>query len=362
MRIVNAKVFVNGKFLEGGIEFNEKIEAIGPEVKKDETSLDAGSSYLIPGLIDIHTHGGLGVDSSYPDQEGLLKLSRYYAQKGVTSFCPTTMTLTEDELSSAIKEIVSFKNTPKTAKNGAKIAGINLEGPFLSKEKCGAQDAEKLEIPSIEEFLRLFNISEGSIAITSIAPELSGAMEYIKEASKYAVVSLAHTAADYETSMKAFENGASHVTHLFNGMNGLHHRNPGLVGAAFDSKASVELICDGYHINETVLKMAFILFSDRLCLISDSLKDSGLVKGPFYVQGTDTLAGSSIHLMDGLKYLVGIGIPLEKVVLASTLSPAKAIRKDNEIGSLDIGKKADFVLLDKDLNVKDVYIEGKRWE
>ncbi|MBR5339212.1 MAG: N-acetylglucosamine-6-phosphate deacetylase [Lachnospiraceae bacterium] len=369
MKITNAKLFLNRTFVPGGIEFERSITALGQEVN-GPGDLDAEGCFLIPGLIDIHTHGAAGADTSDGDPEGLVRMSRYYAAGGVTSWCPTTVTLPEAALERAVTAVRSFSRPA----DGAKISGIHLEGPFLSYEKRGAQNAAYLHAPDTAMFRRLQKKSGGLIKLITIAPELPRAMAFIREISKECTVSLGHTACDYETAVQAFDAGAAHVTHLFNAMNGLHHRAGGLIAAAADCGATVELITDGFHVHPPMIRMAERMFGEKLVLISDSLRCAGepdgayelggkpvtLRDGKAVLNGTETLAGSTIHLMEGLRRAVSYGMPLEAAVYAATEAPAKAIRMENEIGVLSPGRKADFVLLDEKLNVKAVYIEGKR--
>ncbi len=369
MRFTNGKIFINGAFVDGGIEFDDKLVAVGIDVKDDDSDLDLQGDIVIPGLIDIHTHGGVGCDASDGITENLEKLGQYYAKEGVTSWLPTTMTLKEPELTKAFSAIRSFQRSSKSAK----AVGIHMEGPFLSYAKRGAQNPENLHQPDIEMFQRLYEASGKMIRLVTIAPEEANAIPFISEVSRLCTVSLGHTTADYETSMKAFQAGASHATHLFNGMPGLHHRQPGVIAAAFDSNATVELIADGFHVAPSMMRLTHRLFDDHLCLISDSLRCAGMQDGDYELggqpitlkdgkatlSGTDTLAGSSIHLMEGLRRCVSFGIPLEKAILAATLQPAKAIRMDNVIGSITAGKFADFVILDERLHVKAVYINGQ---
>ena len=366
MRISNAKVFLNGRFVEGGIEFDEKITAVGCDVTDGE---DLGGCYVIPGLVDIHTHGALSEDASDGAAEGMPVLSRYYAKGGVTSWCPTTMTLKEPVLTEAMKVIRDFERP----EDGAKVAGIHLEGPFLCYSKRGAQAAENLHAPDVEMFRRLNQVSGNLVKLITVAPEEPGALDFIREVSPICAVSLGHTAADYATAMAAYEAGATHATHLYNGMPSLLHREPGVIAAASDAGATVELITDGLHIHPAVVRLTHKLFGEKLVLISDSLRCAGMPDGDYELggqpitmkngkatlTGSETLAGSSIHLMDGLRRSVSFGVPLEAAVTAATLTPAKAIRMDGEIGSLEEGKWADMVVLDEELNVKAVYINGK---
>lgn len=368
MKIVNGKIFIDGHLIDGGIEFEEKIIEAGQGVIGNG-DYDAEGDYIIPGLIDIHTHAAACEDASDGKPEAMAIMGRYYAAKGVTSWCPTTMTLKEPELTKAVLAIASYERP----NDGAKIAGINLEGPFLSSAKKGAQNADNLHEPDVQMFNRLNEASGGIVKLVTVAPEEKGAIEFIEKVSKVCTVSIGHTAADYETAMAAFKAGASHATHLFNGMPGLLHREPGVIAAALDNNASVELITDGLHIHPSVIRLTSKLFKDKLCLISDSLRCAGMPDGEYELggqlvemkngkaclKGTDTLAGSSIHLMEGLRRCVKYGVPLETAILAATIAPAKAIKCDTEIGSLEKNKFADFVIIDKDLNVKAVYINGK---
>lgn len=369
MRIENAKIFLNGAFVEGGIEFDEKIIALGAGVTG---GLDGEGCYIIPGLIDVHTHAACGEDCSDGIPEGMPVMARHYAAQGVTSWCPTTMTLKEPVLTKAMEVIRNYAENPDL--KGAKVAGIHLEGPFLSYAKRGAQAAENLHAPDAAMFHRLNAASGGRVKLITVAPEEPSAMEFIAEVSKVCTVSLGHTSADYDTAMAAYAAGASHATHLYNGMPSLLHRAPGVIGAALDAGATVELITDGLHIDPAVVRLTDKLFGDKLVLISDSLRCAGMPDGDYELggqpitmkdgkatlTGTDTLAGSSIHLMDGVRRAVSFGVKLEDAITAATLTPAKAIRMDGEIGSLEPGKWADLVVLDEELNVKAVYINGRQ--
>lgn len=367
MRITNAKVFLDGAFVDGGIEFDEKITALGAGVTGGE---DAEGCYVIPGLVDVHTHAALGEDASDGKPEGMPVMSRYYAREGVTSWCPTTMTLKEPVLTRAMEVIRDFERP----EDGAKVAGIHLEGPFLCYAKRGAQAAENLHAPDAAMFHRLNEASGGIVKLVTVAPEEPGAIDFIREVSRVCTVSVGHTTADYDTAMAAYAAGASHATHLFNGMPSLLHREPGVIAAASDAGATVELITDGLHIHPAVIRLTHRLFGEKLVLISDSLRCAGMPDGDYELggqpitmkngkatlTGTDTLAGSSIHLMEGLRRSVSFGVPLEAAVTAATLAPAKAIRMEDELGRLQVGRWADLVVLDKDLNVKSVYINGKK--
>lgn len=365
MIIKNGKVLIGGEFEAGDIEFDDKIKTIGTVSKAAD--IDASHCYVIPGLIDLHTHGAMGEDTSDGKKDGFDKLAKFYAKNGVTSFCATTLTLPEDKIINSIHVVKDYKRSSSSAK----CAGIHLEGPFFSYEKRGAQDPDFLRNPDIAMFDRLCDEADGILRIISIAPELEGSIEFIKHASKTCTVALGHTITDYDTALAAFQNGASHVTHLFNGMNPFSHRAPGVVGAAFDSGATVELISDGMHLHPSTIRTMFEMFGSRAVLISDSIRCAGMPDGEYELGGQKffvkdskatladgTIAGSSINLMAGLRNIVRFGIPLEAAVKSVTIEPAKVIGLENSIGSLEVGKCADLVVLDKDLNIVKVIIDG----
>ena len=369
MIIGNAKVFVNGGFQEASVTIeNDKIIAIGdPHIPCD---VDAKSNYLIPGFVDIHTHGAMNEDFSDGKPEGLQTMSRYYASQGVTSFLATTMTLKEETLIPAMEASRDFTRPT----DGAKCAGIHLEGPFLSYAKRGAQAAENLHKPDIDMFHRLNTASGNQVRLVTVAPEEESAIPFIEEVAKVSTVSLGHTTADYDTAMAAYRAGASHATHLYNGMPSLLHRAPGVVAAAFDSGATVELICDGLHIHPAVIRLTHQLFGKNLVVISDSLRCAGMPDGEYELGGqpiemrsgkatllgSDTLAGSSTNLLEEVRNLVRYGISLEDAIYAATTAPAKAVQLDLRIGRIAAGMQADLLILNKKLELEAVYVDGKR--
>lgn len=367
MIIKNGNVFgADGRFAVRDIAFEETITAVGQ--LEGPADVDAKGKYVIPGLIDIHTHGAVEEDASDGSVAGLEKMSRYYAANGVTAWCPTTMTLKEPVLEKAMHAIRDFKT------QGARCAGVNLEGPFLCYAKRGAQAAENLNPPDIAMFKRLNEASGNQIRLVTVACEEPGAMEFIEKISKICTVSLGHTVAGYDQATAAYGKGASHTTHLFNGMNPLHHREPAVIGAAFDSGATVELICDGLHIHPSVIRMMFRLYGEKLVLISDSLRCAGMPDGDYELGGQPivmkngkatlldgTLAGSSISVLKAVQNVVAFGVPLETAVKAATIAPAKVIGREDKLGSLEVGKYADLLILDKDLNLEAVYIGGKKF-
>lgn len=367
MVIKNAALFTAGNTFEKlDISFDRRIREIGRLPEPED--INAEGCYLIPGLIDLHTHGAVGHDFSDGNSEGMRRMAEYYASNGVTSFCATTMTLKEETLTAAVECIRDFKRTDPCAR----CVGIYLEGPFLSYAKKGAQAAENLHAPDIDMFRRLNAASGNRVKVIAIAPELPGAMDFIREASRVCAVSLAHTAADYSTAMEGYACGAAQITHLFNAMNPLHHREPSAVGAAFDSGAYAELICDGFHIHPSVVRMAFALFGHKLILISDSSRCAGMPDGSYELGGQaitvkdakatlgdGTIAGSSIHLLKAVQNAISFGISPTDAVMAATITPAKAIGMDSCIGSLSVGKWADMLLLNSQFHLISTIIDGR---
>lgn len=348
-------IVYNGKFAETSLQ-NEEI-------------IDGHGWYAIPGLIDIHFHGCVGYDFCDGTEEALEKISAYEASVGVTGICPASMTIEESKLYQAMKNAGEY-----TGHGGAKFEGIHMEGPFISEKKKGAQAAENIRTCDLELYQRLQEASGGQIRIVDIAPETVGAMPFIAAVKDEVVISLAHTTADYDTAMEAFSSGASHVTHLFNAMPPFHHRDPGVIGAAADTdECRVELICDGIHVHPAMVRAAFSLFGpDRIILISDSMRAAGLADGWYTLGGQDvhvqgklatlndgTIAGSVTNLMGCVQTAVKqMGIPLADAVACATVNPAKEIGIYDHCGSITPGKDADLVLLDENLQVRAVYING----
>ena len=364
MIIKNGLVLIGNTFVETDIQFEETITAIGK--LEGPADLDASGGYVIPGLVDIHTHGAVGEDFSDGRPSGLQPLADYYAAHGVTSYLATTMTLKEETLTPAMRALRDFRRG-----HGAKCAGIHLEGPFLSYAKRGAQAAENLHKPDAALFHRLNEASGGLVRLVTVACEEEGALPFIQEVSRTCTVSLGHTTADYDTAMAGFAAGAAHATHLYNGMPAFLHRAPGVIGAAFDAGASVELICDGLHIHPSVVRATYRLFGDRLNLISDSLRCAGMPDGDYELGGQPivvkdgratlldgTIAGSSISLLDAVRRAVRFGLPLAGAVYAASTAPARAVGLD--AGVLAAGKPADLVVLDGNLNLTAVFVDGKR--
>ena len=380
MIIKNARVFTeDGSFMQGDVvvkdgRFDSVLERTADtDAANDSTQqeiIDASGLIMIPGLVDIHFHGCRGADMCDGTVEALDVITSYEASVGVTSVCPATMTIPRDELLCVMKNAGDY-----TYHGGAHLVGINMEGPFISPSKKGAQAAENIMHCDYEYFRQLQDAANGLIKLVDIAPEEPGAFEFIDKAKDETVISIAHTAADYDTAKEAIEHGASHATHLYNAMPSLHHRNPGVIGAVRDSqKCHVELICDGVHIHLSVIRATFAMFgAERIILISDSMRATGLEDGEYTLGGQPvtvrgnlatlhdgTIAGSATNLMDCMRFAINeAGISLEEAIMCATANPAKEINIFDEAGSISVGKKADFVLLNNALDIVSVYIDGK---
>ena len=368
MRIAGAKVFD----LQAGFVQRDLLIQNGrlADCCEEDTVVDAAGCYAIPGLTDLHFHGCVGEDFSDGTPEGLVKIAEYQLSRGITQFCPAGMTLAREQLVKICKVAAAHK---KNAVSGADLVGVNLEGPFLSYAKRGARNPEWLQTPNLPQLEELAAASEGLVKLVSVAPEVEGAMAFIPGASKLATVSLAHTTADYDTAMAAFRAGARHVTHLFNAMPPFGHRDPGVVGAAADSGANVELICDGVHIHPAVVRSVFKLFgAEHVILISDTMRAAGMSDGDYTLGGQavkvtgnravledGTIAGSVTDLMACMKTAVSFGIPLADAVRAAAYNPAKVLGIDDQVGTLEPGKQANVVLLDENLELRSVIFHGQ---
>ncbi len=349
---------------------NGRITEIGI---MDEPGRDMSGLTALPGFIDIHIHGGAGSDFSDASVEAVDAISCYLAKCGVTSFCGTSMTLDNETLTKIVKCAREYMGK----ETGAKLVGINLEGPFLSYEKKGAQNGAFVRSGTLSEFNQLFADSGESVKIITIAPEAFDSGAFIKEASKKCAVAIGHTSANSDQAQKAIDLGITHATHLYNAMTGMTHREAGVVGTVMDNeKVMCELICDGGHVCPAVVRNTFkILGADRVCVISDSMRGAGLGAGEFDLGGQTTyvhengkyavlkdgtIAASITNVFDEFKNLLDFGIDFKTALKSCTINPARAIGLQEEIGSLAPNKAADIVFVDESLNIKEVYIYGTR--
>lgn len=318
-----------------------------------EGEIDLRGDVLSPGLVDMHIHGCMGVDfSSEADTAACLDtMSRYLQSRGVAAFAPAAMTMPYDSLCRLMDRCRIASMNPLS---GAAFAGIYLEGPFLSVEKCAAQSPEYMLPPDIDKLRKLYRLSGETIRVACVAPEAAGAASFIREAAKLCRVSAAHTSADYATGVRAVEAGVSHATHLYNAMNDVTRREPGIAAALLESDCFCELICDGVHIHPAVIRLTHrIIGAERLIIVSDGMAAMGLGEGSFLlgtqsvrVQGSEarlcngSLAGSVTDIRTAFHKAVSFGIPPLDALRAVTLNPARALGVDGTLGTIEVGKSA----------------------
>ncbi|MBR7058443.1 MAG: N-acetylglucosamine-6-phosphate deacetylase [Stomatobaculum sp.] len=361
-----------------------------------EEGIDAEGLYALPGLVDIHLHGAAGFDLFDADPASIRRIAEFEAQNGITAFCPAAMTCGEEKLKEILDAAAEYGRTVETA---ASLLGVRLEGPFLSPLKAGAQDPKYIRRGDTAFFREIQERCGGMIRVLDTAPEEPGNLEMILELSEEVRISVAHTAADYDTAVEAFRAGARQLTHLYNAMPGIHHRAPGPVIAALDMNAgaaasqdqnagvSAELIADGIHVHPAMVRFTFRNFGPgNMILISDSMRACGLPAGQYELGGQavtvleepagvsgskkkkavltdhpETLAGSVATLYDCLRCAVlEMGIPLPYAVRAASENPARALGVYGDYGTLSAGAFADIILADKDLNIRAVILKGKK--
>ena len=372
MIIRNAKVFtIDGNFVEKDLVIRDGRIVFGAAPLQDEEIIDANGAYALPGLVDIHFHGAVGHDFCDADEAGLQAIADFEASKGVLAICPATMTFSEEILNGIMDVAAAHKN-----ERGADLVGINMEGPYISPNKVGAQNPKYVMAADAGMFRRLQERSGGLIRLVDIAPEEPGNLDFIKECHDEVRISIAHTCADYETAKEAFAAGATHMTHLYNAMPGITHRAPGPIIAALEEGAEVELITDGVHIHPAVVRFTFRTFGDdHVILVADSMMACGLPDGQYSLGGQavtvrgpratlteqpGTIAGSATCLYDCMKHAVlEMDVPLASAVRAASLNPARSIGVDADYGSLEPGRWGNVILADSMLNIVKIIRKGE---
>lgn len=372
--IINGKVLLpDGEYDGLAVIFDEKIEKIA-QIKDIDLSLyeviDANGKYVAPGLVDMHCHGYLGFDVSDGDAEGIRKMAEGIIENGVTAWCPTTMTVSKEEIEKAFDAVRSIKNS--NIYYGARILGVNSEGPFINPAKKGAQAEEHILRPDSKFIEKHKDI----VKLFTVAPEVDGAKECIKEVSENTdvLVSMGHTNATYEEAVAGIENGVSNATHLFNAMTALSHRSPGVVGAALSNdKVSCELIADTFHVNKGLFNLIAKIKGDKLCLITDCVRAGGMPDGDYTLGGQPirkegikclmsdgTIAGSVLTLNKAVYNLwKNSDLELFEAVNCASLNPAMALGEGNEIGSIETGKRADIIIADDNFDVSMTILSGE---
>lgn len=372
MNFKNAMLYTEEfRFVPGAFSVEDgKFANVLGEPQAD--AVDLHGAYVIPGLIDVHNHGNSGADFSDGDYDGLVKMAEYLARNGVTSFAPASMTLPYDVLAKAFA--TARRLADKAPEGASALRGIQMEGPFFSEKKKGAQNGAYLRDPDFAAFSKLYHDCGGLVRIVDVAPELPGACEFVRQAKELCTVSIAHTDANYDEARAVVEAGVTHLTHLFNAMPALHHRKPGVIGAAAEAdQVSAEIISDGQHVHPSAVRLAFRLFgAERMVLISDALRCCGMPDGEYELGGQavflkggvarladGTIAGSATNLYDCMLRAISFGIAKEDAVRAATWNPARQIGCLDVVGSIADGKRADFVVCDENLIRKAVWLAGK---
>lgn len=371
--IINGKLVLPKEVVEGkALLFDDTIaeiaDASAVDTGKYET-IDAQGMYVAPGLLDMHIHGYAGEDTSDANEDGLLKMCRALAENGVTSWCPTTMTVAKEDILAAFDTV--RKVHARTDCYGAKVLGVNCEGPFINPSKKGAQAEEHILRPDAKFILDNADI----VRVFTIAPEMDGGLECIREVYEdgRVLVSMGHTGATYEEAMAGIQAGVRHATHLFNAMTPLMHRNPGVVGAALSSdNVSCELIADTFHVNKGLFGLVAKIKKDKLCLITDCMRAGGMPDGTYTLGGQPvhktgikclledgTIAASVLRLNEAVRNLYeNTDLTLPQVVACASLHPAKALKVDDKIGSLEAGKCADIIIFDDQFDIQKTIIGG----
>ncbi len=377
MIITGGRVFIDGTFSFADIVISDDIivaitepgQARTLEAYTNYEVMDVQGNYVVPAFVDVHFHGCMGHDFCEGTSEAISLLAQYEASRGVTAICPATMTYPEEVLS----KIAIAARTYEPKKNESALVGINMEGPFISPYKVGAQNPAYVQSCNIDEMRRLMEKSNNLFKIVDVAPEEPGALEFIEAMRDEVRISIAHTCATYDEATRAFEAGAKQVTHLYNAMPGMNHRAPGVIPAALENGATPEIIADGVHIHPAMVRLAFKMFGDdRMILISDSMEATGMPDGEYQIGGQPvtkkgnmatlhdgTLAGSVTDLADCVRICVtDMGVALESSLKAATCNPAKAIGVQDKYGYIAQGSMADIVILDDEIRVKTVILRG----
>ena len=375
MVLQSRRVWLAGQFVPAQLEVADgKIVNVYPFGTKT-ADVDYGNKRIVPGFIDVHTHGAYGFDTNDGEPEGLRDWMRRIPEEGVTSILPTTVTQMPEVLTKAVANVAKVV---EEGYEGAEILGIHFEGPYLDMEYKGAQPPEAIAKPTVEQFKMYQEAAHGMIKYITMAPEHDPEFALTKYCSQNGVVvSMGHSSASYEQALMGIANGAMSMTHVYNGMTPYHHRKPGLVGTALRVRDIYgEIICDGCHSHLAALNNFFIAKGrDYSIMISDSLRAKHCPLGGNYelgghpieigedglarLKGTDTIAGSTLNINKGLRILVEEAmVPFDAALNSCTINPARVLRVDDRKGKLTAGYDADIVVLEDDYAVAQTYCKG----
>ncbi len=374
--IKNGTVFTDDSFRKANITIKDgKIASLEDSNSDQFPELDASGKRVIPGFIDIHTHGANGVDINHAKTQDIEKISSFFAAQGTTGWLASIVTDTEENTLWCIEQLKAAINSPDNGVKGARLLGTHLEGPFLDPQYRGSMAEHLLRKGDPDLFKKYYDVAGGTIKFVTVSPEVVGVPELIKEMKRLGiVVAIGHSGADYDTSMAAINNGATCVTHTFNGMKLIHQHFPAITGAALESDVYCEAICDGRHLHPGVVRLLIKTKGlDRVVAVTDSITATGLPDGEYYlgvnkVRVTDgdaklvsdgTRAGSTLTMIKALQNLVEFtGRNLEELIPLLTINPASAMNINDCKGSINVGKNADIIILDDNLNVDTTIVGG----
>ncbi len=375
MVIQSKRVWIGGQFIAAALKLQDgKIAGIYPWGSQ-KADMDYGDKRLVPGFLDVHTHGAYGFDTNDAKPEGLRDWMRRIPEEGVTGILPTTVTQMPDVLTAAVANVAKVV---KEGYEGAEILGIHFEGPYLDMEYKGAQPPEAIAKATVEQFCEYQEAAQGLIKYITLATEHDVDFALTRYCSSHGVVvSMGHSSATYEQALMGIANGAMSMTHVYNGMTAYHHRKPGLVGTAFRVRDIYgEIICDGCHSHLAALNNYFMAKGrDYAIMVSDSLRAKHCPPGGDYelgghpieigndglarLKGTDTIAGSTLNMNKGLRILVEDAmVPFDAALNSCTINPARALRVDDRKGRLAAGYDADIVVLKDNYDVAQTYCKG----
>ena len=375
MYIVNGLVYVDRQFQNKTIHIEDgKLHLLEPGQKVTGDVFDAAGQRIVPGFIDVHTHGAVGVDVNGASAQDLDKIGRFFAGNGTTSWLASILTDTEEQTRYAISQCLAYQ---KSHAAGAQLLGIHLEGPFLASEYKGAMPEDLLRKGDLALLSSYQALAEGNVRYTTLSPEVAGVLEMIPALKGLGIVpAIGHSGADYDTAMSAIRAGAMACTHIFNAMALLHQHRPAILGAVLESDVYCEMICDGFHLHPGIVRLLWKTKGvDRLVAITDSIMAAGLPDGNYHLgvnqvvvkdgdaklASDGTRAGSTLTQDRALRNLLSFtGLPLEQVLPVLTENPARLLGVYDRKGSIEEGKDADLVVLNGENQVTDVFLRGRR--